>query len=210
MKFSKKSITLLATGIVMIMVICLTTLYNNNGEQQSELLDQLDLIQPVIAKSSTREVSSRINDIEQRQSEAESQLRAAKSQLQQPINAIIITNTLLDIAQITEVEITRVNSPGITDTEVNGITFTILPVRIEVLGDVMNLISFISEFSKTFPTGLIKSVQFGIPTEYEGQEVPGDPEDPEEPEEPEEPLDIGELNLPSARLEIQIFSCEEG
>jgi hypothetical protein len=196
MKFSKKSITLLATGIVMIMVICLTTLYNNNGEQQSELLSQLDLIQPVIAKSSTREVSSRIQDIEQRQIEAESQMKAAKAQLQQPINAIVITDTLLDIAQITGVEIDKLNSPGIADTNIGDLGFTVLPIKLEVVGEVINLIDFISEFSKTYPTGLIKSVQMNIPTEDEETEA-GDPEN------------FGEVSLPSASLEIQIYSCED-
>lgn len=196
MKFGKKSIMLLATGIVMIMVICLTTLYNNNGEQQGELLSQLDLIQPVIAKSSTREVSSRIQDIEQRQIEAESQLEEAKAQLQQPINAIIITDTLLDIAQITGVEIDKLNSPGIANTNIGELGFTVLPIKLEVVGEVINLIGFIAEFSKTYPTSLIKSVQMNIPTVDEETEEGN-------------PGDFEEVSLPSANLEIQIYSCED-
>jgi hypothetical protein len=196
MKFGKKSIMLLATGIVMIMVICLTTLYNNNGEQQDELLSQLDLIQPVIAKSSTREVSSRIQDIEQRQIEAESQLQEAKAQLQQPINAIVITDTLLDIAQITGVEIDKLNSPGIANTNIGNLGFTVLPIKLEVVGEVTNLIGFIAEFSKTYPTGLIKSVQMNIPTVDE-ETGEGEPED------------LEEVSLPSVNLDIQIYSCED-
>ena len=78
MKFSKKSLTLLGIGIVMILVICLTTLYNSNSEAQSELLNQLDLIQPAIAKSSSQGVDTRIEDIEQRQIDAEIQMKDAK------------------------------------------------------------------------------------------------------------------------------------
>jgi hypothetical protein len=194
MKFSKKSITLLGVGIVMILVICLTTLYNRNSETQSELLGQLDLIQPAIAKSSSREVDQRIQDIEARQAEAESQMQTAKAQLQQPINAIVITDELLDIALITGVEIMMISSPGISDKQLGGLTFTQLPIRLEVVGEVANLISFISEFTRTYPTGVIKSAQLSIP---ELEEVPGE----EETEEPE---------IPSASLEIQIYSCEVG
>jgi TolA-binding protein len=212
MKFGKKSITLLGVGIVMILVICLTTLYNSNSETQSELLTQLDLIQPAIEKSSSQEVDQQILNIEDRQTEAESQMQAAKAQLQQPINAIVITDELLDIALITGVEIIKLSSPGISDKQLGGLTFTQLPVRLEVVGEVANLISFISEFTRAYPTGLVKSAQMSIPEEEEVAEPenPEEPEEPEEPENPEEPAEEEELELPSAKLEIQIYSCEVG
>ena len=136
MKFSKKSATLLGVGFVLILVICLTTLYNSNSEAQSELLNQLDLIQPAIAKSSALGVDQRIEEIEQRQVDATVQMQEAKVKLQQPINAIDITDELLDIALIAGVEIVKISSPGISDKQLGGLTFTQLPVRLEVVGEV--------------------------------------------------------------------------
>jgi hypothetical protein len=195
MKLSSKSVFLLVTGIVVIMITSLGMVYTRSGEQQSELYEQLDLIQPVLSKSSSREVCSQLTEMEERQEKAEQQLTATKVQLYLPLEAIDIAGELLDIARTANVEILLISSPGITEKRLGGMAFSVLPVRLDIVGDIADLIAFIAGFCDKYPTGLVKSVQVDISL----------------PEEDKEETDTGEPvepPLPSAKLEVQICTYE--
>ncbi len=195
MKLSGKSIVLLVVGIVVIMIASLGMVYARSGEQRSELYEQLDLIQPVLTKSSSREVSSQLKEMKERQEKAEQQLTDAKTQLHLPLEAIDIAGELLDIAQTANVEILLISSPGITEKKLGGMAFTVLPVRLEVVGDITDLIGFIAGFCDKYPTGLVKSVQVDISLPKVDEEETGTDEPVEPPP-------------PSAKLEVQIFTYE--
>ncbi len=191
MKLSGKSLTLLIVGITLIMVFSLGMVYLRNSQQQQELAEQLDIIQPVLDRTTTGDVSSELAELESRQQAAELEMEAARVVVSQPIYAIGIARELYDIADDTGVEITSITSSGVIADLRSGLVFSALTARIEIEGDTADLVDFIAAFGQHYPTGLITSLQMNIP----------DPAD-------EETDENGNPRQPAANIDVQIFTYE--
>ncbi len=194
MKFSGKSLMLLIVGITLIMVFSLGMVYIQSNEQQTELTEQLEIIQPVLDRTTVGDISPALAEMESRQQQAELELEAAKDSLRRPLYAVGIARELYDIAAANDVVITSLTSAGLVEDVRHGLDFSALTARLEVEGDTADLVAFIAAFSQHYPTGLIASLQMNIP----------DPADAGEAEEGEE----AEPRLPSASMDVQIFTYE--
>ncbi len=191
MKLSGKSLVLLIGGITLIMVFSLGMVYIRNSEQQEELAEQLDIIQPVLTRTAPDDVSPDITEMQNRQQAAELELENAKEMLRQPIYAIGIARELFDIAEDTGVDILAISSPGEMPDVLSGLPFSALAARVEIEGDTEDLVNFVAAFGQQYPTGFITSLQFDIP----------DPADGETDED-------GNPRLPSVYIDVQIFTYE--
>jgi hypothetical protein len=191
MKLSGKSLVLLVAGITLIMVFSLGMVYINSSEQQEELTEQLNIIQPVLTRTAPDEVSPEMAEMENRQQQAELELENAKEMLRQPIYAIGIARELFDIAEATDVDILSISSPGVMADVLGGLPFLALAARVEIEGDTADLVAFVAALGQQYSTGFITSLQFDIP----------DPEDEETDED-------GNPKKPSAFVDVQIFTYE--
>jgi hypothetical protein len=191
MKLSGKSLVLLVAGITLIMVFSLGMVYINSSEQQEELTEQLNIIQPVLTRTAPDDVSPEMAEMENRQQAAELELENAKEMLRQPIYAIGIARELFDIAEATDVDILSISSPGVMADVLGGLPFLALAARVEIEGDTADLVAFVAALGQQYSTGFITSLQFDIP----------DPEDEETDED-------GNPKKPSAFVDVQIFTYE--
>lgn len=195
MKLGKTVLIFLASGIFVVLVAGLFMAYSQQSQEQSQLHQELYLARLTIAKYSPGKLSLQQRELESQLTHTESQLRAVKANLRQSIESIEVTDTLFEVAETSEVEIIEIGSPGLTSKELEGITHSVLSLRAKVEGDVPNLIDFILELSRKFPSSMVESVEIDVPEVTEEEAETGG-------EEIEEPA------KPSAVLKLSIYTYE--
>ena len=208
-KLSKAVLIFVAGGIFVILAASLGMAYIQQEQEQKQLPQQLSLAQASLTKYLPEELSARQRELESRLAQTESQLRAAKNSLRQSIESIEATDTLFEIAETCDVEITEVNSPGVTTKVLEGFTYSQLSLTVTVEGDVLNLIDFIYEWTHEYPTGVVKSVEITVPEMTEEKGETGEEPQVEEGETVEEPqVEEEEPEKPSANIELSIYTYE--
>ena len=209
LKLSKTAWTILVGGTIIILAAILLISYFQQGQEQDRLSMELSSIQILLAKQSDRssaeELPAKQSELESQLAQAESQLNIAKANLRQPIESIDITDTLFEIAETSEVEIVEISDVAIIETSPPGLTseeleelgeepeelkelsFFALSFLVTAEGDVANLVDFVFELNQQFPTGVIESVKIEVPAVIEEEE---------------------EITEPSVQINLSIFTYE--
>ncbi len=185
MKLTKTALIFLVVGIFVILVASLGVAYSYQGQEQSQLNQQLSIAQLALEKYLPQQLSSQLRELERQLAQAESQLGGAKTDIHQSIESIEVTDTLFEVARTCDVEIIGISSLGMTSKELEGFTYSTLSLRVKLEGDAPNLINFILKLSEKFPAGLVKWLEIDIPGVTEE-----------------------ELEKPSANLELCIHTYE--
>lgn len=163
-KISKTTLIFLVGGIFVILAIGLVMTYSQNDKERSRLKEEVASAQLKLKKYSAQELLSQKKELESRLTGAESQLTTAKTSLYQSIESIADTSTLFNIAtECKEVEVTKIESPGITTGNIEKVTLSVLPITITIEGEVLKLIDFIHKWTEQYPTGMPKSVEITVP-----------------------------------------------
>jgi len=170
MRLGKKAQIFLAGGIFVVLMASLFMIYYQHNQEQSRLSDELSLVQLTLARFSPEKLSAQQRVLESRLTRTELELGTAKTKLRQSILSIEVTDTLFDVADTHNVEIIGIDSPGVTDEELEGVSLSILSLTAMVEGDVSNLVNFIVELSEEFPTSVDASVEILFPTSVDESE----------------------------------------
>jgi len=170
MRLGKKAQIFLAGGIFVVLMASLFMVYSQHNQEQSRLSDELSLVQLALAGFSPEKLSAQQRVLESRLTRTELELGTAKTKLRQSILSIEVTDTLFDVADTHNVEIIGIDSPGVTDEELEGVSLSILSLTAMVEGDVSNLVNFIVELSEEFPTSVDASVEILFPTSVDESE----------------------------------------
>ena len=170
LSLSKTSWILLAIGTFAILFASLGMTYSEQSEQQSQLDQQLEVAQKVLDKYSSEQFSLQLKELESRLAQAESQLRTVKTDLCPSIETIEVSDMLFELAQTCNVEIIEIRSVPPGTEELNGTTYYVLPLMVELEGELSNLLSFISKWTEKHHTGLVELVKINIPQEQELEE----------------------------------------
>ena len=191
MKLSKKAQIVLGVGIFVVLAGSLLMLYLRQGQEQSQLNQELDVAQLRLDKHPLDEFSFQIRELEWRLAQAESRMSATKDSLRQPesVDSIEATETLLQVVEAQGVEIIEISSPGLSSEDLEGSAYSVLVLTVVVEGDVPELVHFISVLSSKFPTGVLESIDIIDPAVAEGE--------------------AGSTE-PSASLSLRIYSYEGG
>ena len=194
MKLGKTAWIFLASGIFVVLFTSLIVAYSQQVQEQNRLYQELSSVRLTLdkysAKFSPERFSSQQRELESRLAQAQSGLEDVKARLRQSIESIEVTDTLFEVARTCDVKIIEIRSSRLTSGELEGVTFSDLPLRATVEGDVPNLIKFILELSGKFPTSMAESVEINVPELTEGGET-GE-----------------ELEKPSANLKLHIYTYE--
>lgn len=190
MKLSRKAQILLAVGIVVVLAASLFMTYYQQDQEQSRLNQELDVAQLRLAQPSPEDFSSQQMELESRLAQIEPRLVAVKERLRQPIDSIEVTDTFFQVAETNEVEIIEIGIPGLGSEELDGGDYSVLLLTAVVEGDVSNLVDFVREVSRRFPTGILESVEILVPEVIE-EEIEGE-----------------ELAKPLANLSLLIYSYQ--
>ena len=168
MKLSKRSLLILSIGIFIIALVGLWMVQSQQVTEQNELKKKLNTAELKLNGIQPERLSHRLEELEQQLDQALSQSEEARSTLSQPVDSITINDILFIIAQANSVKVTKVSSAGFSNEELQGITFSVLPLEVIVEGDVANIASFITKLNEDIETGVIKSVEIDIPEEING------------------------------------------
>lgn len=158
LKLSKRVWLIIAIGIFVIVGIAVGWVYFQQIGEQDELNKQLALLQSRLNVVQLAPLSSRQAELEEQLSQATPQLEAAKSLLSQPVGSVNVTGVLFDLARAYDVAVTEMTSPGPTTEDLEGVTCSVIPVKVKVEGKVPNLVGFITRLNSYFTTGVVKSV----------------------------------------------------
>jgi len=189
MKLSKKAQIALGVGIFVVLAGSLLMTYLQQGQEQSQLNQELDVAQLRLDKHPLDEFSFQIRELEWRLAQAESQMSATKDSLRRSVDSIEATETLLQVIEAQGVEIIEISSPGLSSEDLEGSAYSVLALTVVVEGDLPDLVHFISVLSSKFPTGVLESIDIIDPAVAEGE--------------------AGSTE-PSASLSLHIYSYEGG
>jgi len=189
MKLSKKAQIALGVGIFVVLAGSLLMTYLQQGQEQSQLNQELDVAQLRLDKHPLDEFSFQIRELEWRLAQAESQMSATKDSLRRSVDSIEATETLLQVIEAQGVEIIEISSPGLSSEDLEGSAYSVLALTVVVEGDLPDLVHFISVLSSKFPTGVLESIDIIDPAVAEGE--------------------AGSTE-PSASLSLRIYSYEGG
>lgn len=170
MKLSKTSLLLITIGIFIIALVGLVVVRSQQVGQQNLLSEELTSVELRLKGIQLERLSNQQEELEKGLSQTISQFEVARAMLSQPIESITISSALFGIAEAHGVELTEISSPGLSNGELAGLTFSVIPLTARVEGDVPNLVSFITGLNGDLATGVVKSVKISIP-EIAGEEA---------------------------------------
>jgi len=209
MKLSKTTLIFLGVGIFAILAIGMGMAYAQQSREQSRLDEQLSLAQLRLSTFAPQKLSPKVEGLEGELAKLEMQLKDTKALLCQSRESIEATDTLFDIAEVYDVRIIGISSPGLSDKEIEGIACPVLTVMVQLEGDVPNLIDFAVRLSEEFTTGVIQSVGIAIPEIPEEEEAEEEAEEEEESEEEEVEEEAEEVEKPTASIVLIVHTYED-
>jgi len=163
LKLSKTSWLLLAIGAFIIPLASLGAVHFQQVHQQNQLNEELALVQLNLKAVQLEQLAQRHEELERHLSQTISQFQAARTILSQPVGSIGASSILFDIAEACGAEVIEISSPGLTSAKLEGIPCSVLSLSARVKGDVSDLVSFLTKLNDKLTTGIVKSVEIGIP-----------------------------------------------
>ena len=208
MKLSKTSWIFLAVGVCVIVFASLSMTYSRQGQEKSQLNQELSSAQLKLARYSLEGLASQQEELESHLTEAEAELEGVKARIQQSNESIGVTDSLFQVAKACDVEIIEINSASLASKKLEELTCSVLSFVVTVEGEVSDIIDFTIALSREFPTGVAQAVQIEIPEvieeeEEEEEETGGESEGEEAEEEEEE----GPAQ-PSADIQVIIYNYQ--
>lgn len=159
LKLGKTSRLILITGVLGILCASLGVVYSQQGQEQRRLNQELSLAQQWLTQYSSALLSSQQKDLERQLAEAESRLQTARDSLSRSVESIEASDTLLRIAEGCDVEIIGIGSSAWMTQKLAGLSCSVLPLTVQVEGDVPGLIEFVYNWTKECSTGVVQSVE---------------------------------------------------
>ena len=159
MKLSKSSWIILALGIVLIAGISLGMSRSQQAEQQKQLTEKLAQAKAKLATINIDELTGQKNRLTQQVEQYSTQTESVKQNLFAAEDDIEATDIILESARSFQVEVVTITSPGVAFGELQGTRCRILPMKIQLNGDIDKLADFIYNLSQIFPTSIIQEVR---------------------------------------------------
>ncbi len=163
MKLSKKSWLFIGIGIFLIALVSLWMVYSQQSGVKKQLREELALAASQLSSIQPEDLANQQAELEQQLDETISQSETARETLSEPMNSIIITDILFNTAESNSVNITEVKSSGMVDEELKSVPCRALSLTANIEGEVSNLVGFITQLNDNLATGVVRSVDMGIP-----------------------------------------------
>ena len=162
MKLSKTSWLILTVGICIVAFVSLGVARAQQLDEQNQLNEELSIAELRLSKFQIEQFSSQQEELEKQLTESIAQLETTKVILSQPAESIAVSGTLFNIAETCGVEITEINSSGLSSSDLEGITCSVLPLTVKAEGVISSLMSFIFTLNDNFTTGAVETVNISV------------------------------------------------
>ncbi|MFC1913799.1 hypothetical protein ACFLXF_00780 [Chloroflexota bacterium] len=206
MKLGKTSLLIIVLGIFIIVFGSLGLTRSQQVEKKSQLEDEIAIADTRLSNLQLKELYTQKEELEEELNDSLSQLEVARAVLRQSIESANVTESLFQIASASGVEIASISSSGISEGELDGIKCSVVKLTIGVVGDLPNLISYVTRLNTDLTTGLVTSTQIGVSSDTQ-EEMESEATEEEEEEEGtgEEEEELGNT---TANIQLIIYSYE--
>jgi hypothetical protein len=150
-------------GIFIIAIIGLGVIRSQQVNQQNQLNEKLTATELKLNGFQIEQLSHQQEELEEQLNQTLAQSETARNILSQPTGSIATSSLMFDIAEANNVEITEINSSGLTSGELAGIACSSLPVTASVAGNVTDLVNFVARLNGDLENGVINSVEISVP-----------------------------------------------
>jgi len=190
LKSGKPTYLLVILGVVAAIFVGLWVMRSQQAQEQERLYEELSVATVKLDSVNSDELLSQQAELEQQISQTLSQLETAQATVAQSAESISVSGTLFDIAELAGVEVTVISSSPPSDSKWQEIPCLVLPVTVTIEGDVPSLLSFISKLDRALTTAVIRSAVITIPEATDEEES------------------SAEVQLPSANIQLGIYSYQ--
>ena len=170
-KISKTSWIILIVGILVIALASLGTAYTRQNEERSRLDAELSQAALELEGLEFDELYAQQQALEKKLSLVLAGYETAKKVLSPTIESIDLTGDLFRIADICGVEIITISSSRILSSNLGEVSCIILPVEVEIEGEITKIIDFLNKLDNELTTGVVKSVNVRITEADSTQEI---------------------------------------
>ena len=163
MKLSKKSWIIISIGLFLIGMIGLWTVYSQQSAVEKELKEELAVVNSKLNAIDLEQLAKKPGDLEQQLDETLAQSKTAREALSQPMNSIIVSDILFNIAEANSVNIVSISSSVANKAALDGVPCLALPVTASVEGGLHQLVDFVTELNGDYPSAEVNSFSVQIP-----------------------------------------------
>lgn len=158
MKLSKTSWFVILVGVLIVAFAALGMAYSNQGGEQARLDKDLAQAQLILSKFSSNFQAEK-QELNDKMSQAKAEIDVLKPVLSPSIESIEAVDSLFKIAQNCNMVILNVTASALAKEKLNGANYATVQLTVKVQGQQTNILGFITEWTKTNPTGVIQSVE---------------------------------------------------
>lgn len=167
MKLSRKTLLIIAAGVLLITLAGVDVLYLQQVAEQTRLNEQLVSAQSKLRGLQLEQLSAKQTELEKQLTQAMSRLETAKAPFSELTGSTTTISTFLKVAEANGLEVTEIRSPGPAEDTLGELDYWVVPLTATVKGNTPNLVSFLFELNSSLVTGVIKSVTTGENTTVE-------------------------------------------
>lgn len=167
MKLNKNTLLLIGVAALLAFFVYLNTNHNQQVEGQGKLNDELAFVKQRISMIQVEPLNSQLASLNEQLSRTMADVESAKESLSVEVKSVDIGDRLLQLAGASGVEMTSIISPGRGTEDMEGVICSILPLTVQVKGEITNIITFIASLNNSLDTGVVKTVDIQV-SEEEG------------------------------------------
>ena len=149
---------LLSVGICVMAFSSLGIARGQQVSEQSRMREEVELAKTRLKEIDLEGLSLRQDELELKLAEAQSQLNAVKQVLTQSIGSIDASGRLFAMARECGVTINEIRTWEVKKGNLEGIECPVLPLNINIQGDISSLIAYIVCLNERFITGIVDEV----------------------------------------------------
>ena len=162
-KISKTGWVILIVGILVIALGSLGMAYMQQNNEQDRMGVEISEATLRLDEFILDEYYADRDALEEKLSKILSEHETAKGVLSPTIESIDITGDLFRIAELCNVEIVKISSSPFSENKVSELAFYVLPINIEVEGEITDIIEYLNKLDSDFSTGFVESVGTYLP-----------------------------------------------
>jgi Tfp pilus assembly protein PilO len=162
LKLSKSSLIIIVAGVVLIGVLFMGYNLFQQHSAKDDLGNKLALAKQQLKAVNTDKLTLQKDNLDAQIAQAGAQIQQLKTQVSVKQDGIDVIDSLLADAEIFNVTIVEMGSPGLAAETVTGSRFQTIPISFRVTGATENIADFIYSLADVFPTGVLKSTQLAI------------------------------------------------
>lgn len=163
MKISRKTLVYAGIGAYIIIVASLCYVLSSQYSEKTEIEEELDMTKANLERVNPEKLRQQKGELEEQVTQVQSQYDTLKDMLSHQIANVEATSIVFDTAESTGVEVTELTSPSATNDVLENVPFTVVSLEATVVGDVPDIVEFVTSLNTALTTGVIKSVNLNIP-----------------------------------------------